>query len=274
MSSHFNYEIDERNLREKLKGMETPFKEDAWAQFEGFSNIHRSAHKSSALPAIHLNINRTLILPFVFGGVIILFSLLLFNFISINNKNLTEVVKTSVIPKKQPEPEKEAVAAPVIKEEIIDTVKVKAPAIETPLINTVVITPTIQNVNVEAKVIPVATIAATPAKIEGSWTSLSEGRIYSSPNIASEVIGNSAKNRDYTAIEETNYFIKVAFTKDNKTEFGFIRKDALRKNGHAQTPYQSSSVSNRQKNRKAENLESIKTPVSLSAENTNEPELK
>lgn len=268
MSSHFNYEIDERNLREKMKAMETEPKADAWARFEDFSNQHRSSHRTPRLPAIHLNINRTLVLPFVFGAVIILFSLLLFNFISINDKKLTDSAKSPILIKKTAPAETKA-APVVIQKKITKTDTLKPAPVPVSTASTIITTPTVQTIVTEVKTVPAATVAVEKPKTD-NWTLVQDARIYASPNIASEVIGNSNRNQEYTAVEETSYFIKVAFTKHNSTSFGFIRKDALRKTGQeiSKTPVR------KQKNRKAETLESIKTPVSLSDKNSTEPELR
>src|SRR4051812_41054745 len=110
MSSHFNYEIDERNLRVRLKDMKIPHKEEAWLQFEMYSDGAKSSFKTSSLPRFQLNINRSVVLPVVFGVVIIAFSLLLFNFVSIKNKPLnTLAAKLPAEEVKQEEPKKEII---------------------------------------------------------------------------------------------------------------------------------------------------------------------
>jgi hypothetical protein len=262
MSSHFNYEIDERNLRVKLKDMSLPYKEEAWTQFENYADEHRLSAKRAALPSFNLNINRTLILPFVFGGVIIGFSLLLFNFISIKNKPETEALASN---KMQQEPVKEEKIVPVTEVKVdtakvvptstvaeikIDTVKPE-PAI---VANTVALTP------------PTPTVAAVVNPAAGTWSTVETLQVYESPNIASKVIGSAGVNKTFTALEETNYFIKISL--DNGAKTGYVRKHLMLKN-NGQNPNRTSV---RQKPKKAEVLETIQAPVKLSEEN--EPELR
>jgi hypothetical protein len=141
MSSHFNYEIEERNMRNQLKKLEVSYKEEAWLNYEEYAKQFQSVHKTQLIPNFNFALNRTVILPVVFGGIIILFSFLLFNFINIKNTKSTNsdvaAMKTSlgaVTEKPKPEPKK-AVIVPVKKEE---TPVVK----ETPTItNTVAVLP-------------------------------------------------------------------------------------------------------------------------------------
>lgn len=92
MSSHFKYEIDERNLRLQLKENELSFSEDAWQKFEAFTNAQKSSANDAIIKRISVPLNRNLVLPAVFGVVIILFSLLLFNFINIKNPNTANII--------------------------------------------------------------------------------------------------------------------------------------------------------------------------------------
>jgi hypothetical protein len=85
--SQFKYEIDERNLRLQLKAMEVPFSEEAWHKFESFSASCRGGGEQRVAKRFQLSFNRNVVLPVVFGSVIILFSLLLFNFVNIKNPN-------------------------------------------------------------------------------------------------------------------------------------------------------------------------------------------
>lgn len=265
MSSHFNYEIDERNLRLKLRDMALPQKEEAWIQFENFSNMNYSVNKSASLPSFNFNINRALILPLIFGGIIILFSLLLFNFISIKNVKPSEQNK-DLANKNIEEKRTLPVVIPQVKKE---TVKVDTSAqkkalkpVETPApekIKPALITPS-----------PAAKSVIVDEKLE-KWTSTESGKIYSLPDIKADVIGRVNANQSYLALEETNYFIKIAFG----NEIGYIRKNFLRKNTGEKVKEANQIPEKRSKrrNRKAETLESIQTPLKTSGEEK-EPELK
>ncbi|MBI2722347.1 MAG: SH3 domain-containing protein [Bacteroidetes bacterium] len=268
MSSHFNYEIDERNLRLKLRDMALPQKEEAWIQFENFSNTHYSVNKSASLPSFNFNINRALILPFIFGGIIILFSLLLFNFISIKNVKPSEQNKELAnknIEEKKPLP----VVIPQVKKE---TVKVDTSAqkkalkpVETPTVATEIIKPALITPS------PAAKPVIADEKLE-KWISTESGKIYSSPNIQSNVIGSVNEHQSYSALEETNYFIKISFG----NEIGYIRKNFLRKNNGEKLKEANPIPEKRfkRRNRKAETLESIQAPLKTSSGEEKEPELK
>ena len=142
MSSHFNYEIEERNMRNQLKELELPYKEDAWLNYEDYAKQFQSVHKTQLIPNFNFALNRTIILPVVFGGIIILFSFLLFNFINIkNSKTKQEVSETktpTVTPEKpKPEPKKQVIVpvkkeeTPVVSNQIVATTVAATPAINT-----------------------------------------------------------------------------------------------------------------------------------------------
>ena len=151
MSSHFNYEIEERNMRNQLKELEVAFKEEAWHNYEAYASQFQSVHKAQFIPNFNFALNRTVILPVVFGGIIILFSFLLFNFINIKNtktaaKPDNSVMKASldaVSEKPKPETKKEIVT-PVKKEE-------PKPQVVT---NTIVSQPVANTTNIIAKTQP------------------------------------------------------------------------------------------------------------------------
>jgi len=269
MSSHFNYEIDERNLRARLKGMSLPYQEEAWSQFEEYSESHQLSgkHSISMMPSIKFNVNRTLILPFVFGGVIILFSFLLFNFISIKKK---PEAKTAIAEKPvKPEPQIHKEVALISNPEPVkkDTVSVKT---ET---STAIAEPTTSAIAAKT-VAEVPVITPSPAVASNqvtnsanAWISNVSGKIYESPNIAANVVSNSESNKTYTAVEETVYFIKVNL---GQGQTGYIMKSQLRRPGSL-----TAGSSNRNKNKKAEILESNQTPFMVSGSTEEkEPELK
>jgi hypothetical protein len=108
MNNHFTYEINERNLRIQLKEFVLPVKEDAWQKFEAFSDTTVSHRRESRVKEFNFNLNRNIVLPVVFGVIIILFSFLLVNFISIKNPKKENDQKAEV--------KTETVTKPVIKE--------------------------------------------------------------------------------------------------------------------------------------------------------------
>jgi hypothetical protein len=279
MSSHFNYEIDERNLRGKLKNLSFPYNEEAWSSYEAFSEANKKTYKAPVLPAIKLNLNRNVILPVIFGAVIILFSMLLFNFISIKNKKPAEnkAVKAPEQPAIQPKHEPQQLAQkpkPAV-EKIIpsDTAKTMVQAPVKPQETVAAIpTPTVKQQQAQTIAVPTPTVQQQQAQTTDSpaWTVIEAGDIYIDPNIKSQVIGASKRNQTYKALEETIYFVKVSFDNNGTPAVGFIMKSRMFKNGSAMT-----AVPVQRKNRKPEVLESMQAPAVLptgSAEK--EPELK
>ncbi|MDP1800654.1 MAG: hypothetical protein Q8L81_04835 [Bacteroidota bacterium] len=166
MSSHFNYEIEERNMRNQLKELEVPFKEEAWYNYEAYAKQFQSVHKTQLLTNFNFALNRTLILPIVFGGIIILFSFLLFNFINIKNTKTKPEVSEATPPvtslKPKPEPKKQIIV-PVKKEEI--TVHENALSTTSMVANNTLIAVPVANTNTFAartmpQAIPTTTFAA------------------------------------------------------------------------------------------------------------------
>jgi hypothetical protein len=83
---HFTYEIDERILREQLNNIAIPLKDENWLRFEQYAAAQAPVLiPKNRLANLQVHISRNVVLPVVFGVVIIMFSFLLFNFISIKN---------------------------------------------------------------------------------------------------------------------------------------------------------------------------------------------
>ncbi len=83
MSSQFTYEIDERKLRMQLKDLEYPLAENAWTKFESYAAARVIRRNPGTLGTLRLSLNRNVVLPVVFGVVVVSFSIMLFNFISL-----------------------------------------------------------------------------------------------------------------------------------------------------------------------------------------------
>jgi len=294
MSSHFNYEIDERNLRVRLKDISLPYKEEAWIQFETYSDSCKQNNKANTLPRFQLNINRNVILPVIFGAVIILFSLLLFNFVSIKNTQssgvsnnqetkvpVEQIVKKET-PKKEVIPEVKPIETAIMQK--ADTAKVTLASITQPTVSETKAV-TVQNNSIQVTPAANKNIAAmeekkiiaaepNPEKISQAraWTTTETAEIFSRPDNKSEVIGNSSSNRAYEAIEETNYYIKITFHSKGTQQIGYIKKLQLRKNSEMAQVLREPK---KRRNRKAEIIEPLHTPVSLpTAAENREPELK
>jgi hypothetical protein len=273
MSSHFNYEIDERNLRGKLKNLSFPYSDEAWNSYEAFSEANKKAYKAPVLPTVKLNLNRNVVLPVIFGAVIILFSMLLFNFISIKKAPETRTAKVPEPIPQQQKPEPKQVAQKI--EPVIDTTKkitatdtIKAAAKPQETVATMQ-APAKQQETVAAA--PTSTVQQQTQTNSPAWTVVEGGDIYVDPNIKSQVIGACRRNQVYKALEETNYFIKVNFDNNGSSAVGFIRKTLAYKNG---TVIAGGGQVQR-RSRKPEVLESMQAPAVLptgSAEK--EPELK
>lgn len=87
MSNHFTYEIDERKLRVKLKDLEFPLNEEMWRKFEETIASQNKQNNSDFLKNVQIPISRSVVLPLVFAGIVLLFSILLYKFIDIKNED-------------------------------------------------------------------------------------------------------------------------------------------------------------------------------------------
>lgn len=86
MSSHFTYEIDERNIRLQLKGNVIEPKEENWQKFETLlSGKLKLRQESNFSNKLNITLSRNVVMPVVFGLIILAFSMLLLNFMNIKN---------------------------------------------------------------------------------------------------------------------------------------------------------------------------------------------
>jgi len=131
MIRHFTYEIDERNLRMRLKDLEIPLREGAWGNFDEFSTVQSrdDAHNGVKLK---FSLNRNVVMLAIFGAVIISFSLLLFNFITIKNpkkENTQSLEENKAMAAEKISAPKKEVPPVVVKAIPIPTVAVKDTAV-------------------------------------------------------------------------------------------------------------------------------------------------
>ncbi|PBQ31659.1 hypothetical protein CNR22_07715 [Sphingobacteriaceae bacterium] len=144
--SNFTYEIDERNLRLKMKEFTVPVKEEAWQKFESFSEATGNQNRENRLKNFNFSLNRSVVLPSVFGVIIILFSFLLVNFVSIKNPSRVNEQKVEIKPVVASTPE------PVVTSKVetlgpVPVAEVKAepaPVIETKVEEKVAATPEVK----------------------------------------------------------------------------------------------------------------------------------
>jgi hypothetical protein len=100
MSKQFTYAIDEQSLRGKLTNMSAPLREDAWSRFDSYAVAHARPVETNRFKSFNIQLSRATVLPAAFAMIIIFFSFLLFNFISINPKkaNLNQPVPSASVP--------------------------------------------------------------------------------------------------------------------------------------------------------------------------------
>lgn len=129
MSTIFSYEIDERNLRVQLKNLEIPLKEEAWQKFETYTQNHTKTEQKPFLQNLQFGLNRNVVMPAIFGTIILLFSLLLYNFVSIKkDKDQQETVSSSSPLEIASEPEPEALnTAPEVQPTLLSTEEMPVP---------------------------------------------------------------------------------------------------------------------------------------------------
>ena len=100
MSGHFVYEIDERKLRVRLQEFEVEPKQEAWSNFEAYYHSVQQQKNDRQGLKFNVPISMNVLLPIVFGAVIIIIAVLLFQFISIKNPPVNEIEKV-IEPAKQ-----------------------------------------------------------------------------------------------------------------------------------------------------------------------------
>lgn len=122
MSSLFNYELDEKNIRSTLQNARHgAFTEASWNDFEENFSKQLSKQQSTSfikLPEIHLNINRNVILPLFFILALVGVSAIMLSFIDF--KSADEQVEKKLEPNADnfKPTVKKAAAAPIKKMEV------------------------------------------------------------------------------------------------------------------------------------------------------------
>ena len=142
MSNHFTYEIDERNIRLQLKGFKIEAKEEDWQRFQGHSSENYNFRQGIKVEdRFNITLNRNVVLPVVFGIIILVFSLLLVNFMSIKNTPKSVTVTPDKIEDK---PQSDLKVSPQPTKSNIQVQQQTSPevALLVPSIETTTITPT------------------------------------------------------------------------------------------------------------------------------------
>jgi hypothetical protein len=85
MSNHFTYEIDERNLKQKLKNFELEYKPEAWLKFQNQGLSQIKVKEPNAFIKAKVHFNKNLVLGLIFLLIIISISSVLFKIINIKN---------------------------------------------------------------------------------------------------------------------------------------------------------------------------------------------
>jgi hypothetical protein len=85
MSNHFTYEIDERNLKQKLKNFELEYKPEAWLKFQNQGLSQIKVKEPNAFIKAKVHFNKNLVLGLIFLLIIISITSVLFKIINIKN---------------------------------------------------------------------------------------------------------------------------------------------------------------------------------------------
>ncbi len=85
MSNHFTYEIDERNLKQKLKNFELEYKPEAWLKFQNQGLSQIKVKEPNAFIKVKVHFNKNLVFGLIFLLIIISISSVLFKIIKIKN---------------------------------------------------------------------------------------------------------------------------------------------------------------------------------------------
>lgn len=108
MSSYFNYEIDEHRIRIQLKEHQVFLNDNSWSNYQKYEQQFRN-NKDKSLTKIKFVLNRNVILPVVFFGIIVFFTFILYKFLSIKNNiplinsdvSISSTNKTKLTPQKK-----------------------------------------------------------------------------------------------------------------------------------------------------------------------------
>lgn len=193
MSHTFTYEINESDLRKQIKNFSLPGREDAWRKFEAYAYTVKEQSFETRLKQFNFSLNRAVVLPVVFGLIIIIFSFLLVNFITIKNPSRatpetenTAVKNVAPVVTQHPKPEKQKVNEVVhVKQDSIPHREQEAVKLQEPEENQ----PVVQEAVTEKK---------TPALIEPIVSDHT-----SADTIVGEETKNKKKNKKRSDISET-----------------------------------------------------------------------
>jgi hypothetical protein len=92
MSSQFNYELDERQIRLMMKDEELEHSDAMWHKFEQMSvtQSKASANIGNYMPSINLSVSRSVVVPVIFIVLIGGLSAMLFSFVDFKKKEAIE----------------------------------------------------------------------------------------------------------------------------------------------------------------------------------------
>ncbi len=97
MSSQFNYDLDERQIKLILQDVELEASELAWQRFESFSKSETKRPLAGiSLPKINVSISRSFIIPIIFVSLIGGLSTLLFSFVDFKKSEIVKVEKALI----------------------------------------------------------------------------------------------------------------------------------------------------------------------------------
>jgi hypothetical protein len=124
MSSQFNYEIDENQIKALLTNAKAAYTEDAWLKFAELdqSRDKKISHYNSGSKSFNLKVSQSVILPIVFVVLIGGLSAMLFSFIDFKKKEtVVEEIPYTVtnVVNNTPKAEATPIATPVKKDTIL-----------------------------------------------------------------------------------------------------------------------------------------------------------
>ena len=97
MSSQFNYDLDERQIKLILLDVELKGNEAAWQRFESFSKSEtKRPLYGVSLPKINVSISRSFIIPIIFVSLIGGLSTLLFSFVDFKKSEVAKIEKALI----------------------------------------------------------------------------------------------------------------------------------------------------------------------------------
>ncbi len=191
MSSQFNYDLDERQIKLILLDVELDGNEAAWQRFESFSKSEVNRPLAGiSLPKIDVSVSRSFIIPIIFVSLIGGLSTLLFSFVDFKKSEIVKVEKPLIPNAKN--------VLPIAKINTVAKVQVK---------NTIVVPKPVTNIN------PIVT---NETKSSETRSTIADVKIHTTPVAENKPTVNPVEVKTNTTIAAKTTSVTVLKHKKKK----------------------------------------------------------